>query len=80
MTGNKAVVAQQAIAVFKHGRLDLAWDCPFCGDHNEWSFFNLPPFAVFSDPILSFCHGCQKWYAIEVRQKLTGVVTPEMRQ
>src|SRR5262245_17292186 len=74
------VVVQKAIAVFKRGELSLEWECPFCGDHNEWSYSNVPPFVVFPSPIPSFCHGCRKGYAIEIRQKLTGVVTPEMKQ
>jgi len=73
-------VVVQATARFKWGRLDLAWDCPFCGDHNRWTTKGLPPVVAFSSVIPCFCHECQKSYAIQVRQKLTGVVTQEMRQ
>src|SRR5262249_13731647 len=41
------VVVQKAIAVFKRGELSLEWECPFCGDRNEWSYSNVPPFVVF---------------------------------
>ena len=72
------VVVQHAFAVFKHGELSLTWECPFCGDHNEWSYSNVPPLVLFPSPIPSFCHGCRKGYAIKIRQKFTGVVRPEM--
>jgi hypothetical protein len=74
------IVVQKAIAVFKHGELSLAWECPFCGDQNERSYSKVPSLVLFPSQIPSFCHGCQKGYAIEIRQKLTGVVTPEMKQ
>ncbi len=79
MSCPKAIVAQQAIAVFKRGTLNLAWDCPFCRDHNEAVFVGLPRIVAFS-LIPAFCHRCREKYVIEVRQKLTGVVTPEMKQ
>lgn len=80
MTGKEPVVVQHAIAIFKNGELNLAWVCTFCGDHSQWYYSKVPPFVVFRSPIPSFCHGCQKGYAIAIRQKLTGVVTPEMNQ
>jgi transcription elongation factor Elf1 len=74
-----SLVVQKATVRFKYGRLDLAWDCPFCADHNERTFIGLP--QIVAIPLMPcFCHSCQKQYAIEVRQKLTGVVTPEMKQ
>ena len=79
-THNEKVVVQKAIAVFKNGELSLTWECPFCADHNQLSFSNMPPFVEFRGPIPCFCHGCQNKYAITVRQKLTGVVISEMKQ
>jgi hypothetical protein len=73
-------VVQTAICRFKHGKMDLEWDCPFCGDHNEWGLSDLPPIVVFSGAIPCFCQGCRKRYAIELRQRLTGVITREMKQ
>jgi hypothetical protein len=74
------VVVQQAIAIFKHGELNLVWACPFCGDRNDWSFSDMPPFVAVRGRIPCFCHGCEKGYAIAISQRLTGVVTREMNQ
>jgi transcription elongation factor Elf1 len=75
-----SLVVQEGTVRFKDGWLDLAWDCPFCGDHNEWGCNGLPPVVAFPSAIPCYCHDCQKSYAIEVRQKLTGVITREMNQ
>jgi hypothetical protein len=75
-----SIVVQLAINRFKHGRMNLEWRCPFCGDQNQWELSGLPPVVIFSDAIPCFCHGCRKDYAIAVRQKLTGVVSAEMSQ
>jgi hypothetical protein len=79
-TRKEDVVLQQAIAIFKHGELKLMWACPFCGARNKRSFSNMPPLVAFAGPIPCFCDGCQKGYAITIRQKLTDVITPEMNQ
>jgi len=75
-----SIVVQPATSRFKYGTLDLEWNCPFCGDHNEWGLSGLPAVVVIAGPIPCFCHGCEKHYAIAVRQKLTGVVMREMTQ
>jgi hypothetical protein len=78
MNGKPNFKLQQATAVFKCGNASLTWDCPFCGDHNKWSFSNLPPLVAIPCPIPCFCNGCQKEYAIDIHQKFTEVATSVM--